>query len=209
MMTVLHDQKFQSVLNRLLRDSEGDSQRAAGDPTINSNEIVRMGDLYLSVSQAEGELLYLLARGRSAQFIVEFGASYGISTLYLGAAARDNGSRVVTTEIHPKKCAVLRDTLSQAGLADIVEVLEGDARETLKDINGPVDFVFLDGWKGMYLPVFNLLRPRLAANAILVADNVDHDAAQDYVRVVRSRDSGFLSVTTGKQEISLLITEAV
>lgn len=204
-MSYLDDKAFQKVLQHLLDEASKDSTRWSSDPGRTSNEIIRMGELYLAVSREEGQLLCLLAHSRSAKTIVEFGASYGISTLYLAAAARDNGGRVVTTEVHPKKCTALRDTLAQAGVADLVEVLEGDARETLADLEGPVEFIFLDGWKGMYLPVFELLRGKLAAGAIIVADNINHEAAQDYVETVRAGDSGFLSITMGKQEVSLLL----
>ena len=84
-----------------------------------------------------------------------------------------------------------------------MEVLEGDARETLKTIDTPVDFIFLDGWKGMYLPVYRVLRDRFSPDVMIVADNINHPAAADYLAEVRSKGSGFISLTLGKQEISL------
>ena len=166
-----------------------------------------MGELYLSISEEEGTLLYLLARSRKAQHMVEFGASYGISTVYLGAAARDNHGYLTTTEAHPKKCAAVRSNLEEAGLTDVVDLLEGDARETLAELAGPVDFVFLDGWKGMYLPVLNILQPKLAAGALILADNISHSGARDYVDAVRATDSDFISVTLGGQELSYFVGE--
>ncbi|MGD8324261.1 MAG: class I SAM-dependent methyltransferase, partial [Gammaproteobacteria bacterium] len=94
----------------------------------NSDSLTRMGECYLAVSRAEGRLLYLLARGAKAKYSVEFGASFGVSTVYLAAAARDNGGRLVTTEAHPGKCAAVRETLTAAGLSDVTTLLEGDAR---------------------------------------------------------------------------------
>ena len=172
------------------------------DHTTTSNDLVRMGDLYLSISEAEGMLLYLLARACRAHRIVEFGASYGISTLYLAAAARDNAGSLITTEVHPKKCAAIHATLRKAGLTEVVELLEGDARVTLAGIDGLVDFVFLDGWKSLYLPVLHILKPKLRQGTLIFADNINHAAAQDYCAAVRAPDSGFISITLDQQELS-------
>lgn len=172
------------------------SRRGAGDDAL-----IRMGDLYLAVSPAEGRLLYVLARGSRAVSIVEFGASFGISTIYLAAAARDTGGHVITTEVHPEKCAALRATVAAAGLADVVTVLEGDARETLQDVEAGIDFAFLDGWKSMYLPVLQILVPKLRAGALVAADNIDHEAARPYAEHVRSSPA-FVSHTLGKTELS-------
>ena len=206
-MNSLTDEKIAAVLERLHRESAGDSARWARDKTTNSDELVRMGELYLSISAEEGTLLYLLARSRKAQHMVEFGASYGVSTVYLAAAARDNNGHVTTTEAHPKKCKAVRETLAEAGLTDVVDLLEGDARETLAELEGPVDFVFLDGWKGMYLPVLNILKPKLEPGALILADNITHSAARDYVNAVRTPGSGFVSITLDGQELSYFIGE--
>ncbi|HEU4619809.1 MAG TPA: class I SAM-dependent methyltransferase [Gammaproteobacteria bacterium] len=200
-MNSLNDSDIAQVLEKLHEDAARDSERRARRSPERDDALIRMGELYLSVSQAEGNLLYLLARGSRAAKIVEFGASFGISTTYLGAAARDNGGRVITTEVHPEKCKALRRTLLAAGLGSVVTVLEGDARETLRTVDGPVDFVFLDGWKGMYRPVLELLLPKLRLGALVVADNVDLEAAQDYAQHVRT-DPSFVSYTLGKQELS-------
>lgn len=142
---------------------------------------MRLGEFYLAVSQEEGEFLYVFARAIGARNIVEFGASFGVSSIYLAAAATDNGGSLTTTEVHPDKCAALRDTFDRAGVSDAVNLLEGDARETLKGIEGPVDLLFLDGWKSAYLPVFDLLRPKMRPGAVVLADNCHHEAAQDYL----------------------------
>lgn len=204
-MNSLRDKKIVAVLKHLHREARGDSARWAMDSTTNSNDLVRMGEIYLSISEQEGRLLYLLARACGAQRIIEFGASYGVSTIYLGAAARDNNGVLITTEAHPKKCAALKNTLAESGIEDVVTLLEGDARDTLFEIKAPVDFVFLDGWKGMYLTVFEILKPALSAGAVIVADNITHSAARNYRTAVRAPDSGFVSTTVDKQEISLKV----
>jgi predicted O-methyltransferase YrrM len=201
-MNSLNDSKVARSLARLHESARGDSaRRAAARADGEENSLLRMGELYLSVSPEEGRLLYLLARASGATSYVEFGASFGVSTVYLAAAARDNGGRLVTTEVHPRKCAATRNVLADAGLGDVVTLLEGDARRTLRDADGGIGFVFLDGWKSMYLPVLQILLPKLRAGALVAADNIDHEGARDYAHKIRS-DAAFVSHTLGKMELS-------
>lgn len=200
-MNTLNDPSVASCLERLHAAAGRDSARRAQRPRADDDALIRMGDLYLAVSPTEGRLLYLLARGSRATSIVEFGASFGISTLYLAAAALDNGGRLVTTEVHPDKCAATRAMLADAGLADVATVLEGDARETLQTVDADIGFVFLDGWKSQYLPVLEMLVPKLETGALVAADNIDHEAAQPYAEHVRS-NATFVSHALGKMELT-------
>jgi predicted O-methyltransferase YrrM len=154
-------------------------------------------ELYIPVSPEGGRLLYTLIRASRPSTVVEFGTSFGISTIHLAAAVRDNGTgRVVSTELNEAKVARARANLAEAGLADVATVLPGDARETLADLPGPVGFVLLDGWKNLYLPVLRLLEPRLAPGALIVADDTISMAVQmtDYLSYVRDPAHGYLSV---------------
>ena len=156
------------------------------------------GELYIPVSPEGGRLLYTLIRASRPGTVVEFGTSFGISTIHLAAAVRDNGTgRVVSTELNAAKVARARANLTDAGLANVVTILAGDARETLADLPGPVGFVLLDGWKNLYLPLLRQLEPRLAAGALVVADDTVSMAAQmtDYLAYVRDPAHGYLSVS--------------
>jgi predicted O-methyltransferase YrrM len=161
---------------------------------------------YSAVTAEQGRFLYLLARASRAKRIFEFGCSFGISTVYLAAAARENGGVVVTTEVAPKKIIGARENLCLAELSEVVTILEGDALETLRHDTGSVDLLFLDGMKHLYLPVLELLRPRLTPGAIVVADNADMPSGRPYVDMVRSKQSGFVSVSLfgGRVELSSL-----
>jgi predicted O-methyltransferase YrrM len=163
---------------------------------------------YMAVTRAQGELLFLLARAAGARRIVEFGCSFGVSTLYLTAAARDCRGSVVTSEMVPSKCRATEEALRRAGLASFATVLEGDACETLRDVEGPIDLVFLDGAKERYGPVFELLRPKLRPGALVVADNADMPQARGYVDRMRARDAGIVSVPlfAGRTLVSCLAT---
>ena len=137
------------------------------------------------------------ALASGAKNIVEFGTSYGISTLYLAAAAKRNGGRVITCEYLPHKAAAARKYFQEAGLADYIELREGDALETLKDLDSRPDFVLLDGWPDLVFPVFKLLEPNLADRAVIAVDDVEgfSPAMQDYLDYVRRPENGYISST--------------
>ncbi|WP_297955737.1 class I SAM-dependent methyltransferase [uncultured Neisseria sp.] len=154
-------------------------------------------DKYIPIVPQQGAFLYMQALAKGAKNIVEFGTSYGISTLYLAAAAKKNGGRVITTEYLPHKAEAAHRHFAAAGLADYIELREGDALETLQDIAGGIDFVLLDGWPNLVYPVFKLLEPKLAPRAAVAVDDVEGyaPAMQDYLDYVRNPANGYVSAT--------------
>lgn len=164
----------------------------------------RLRDLWLPVSRETGTLLYMLARGSGARTIVEFGTSFGISTLHLAAALRDNGGgRLITSEFEPSKVARARSNLIAGGLIDMVEIREGDALQTLS-VNLPesVDLLLLDGAKALYPEILSLVESRLRPGAFVVADNAD--LCPEYLERVRSTGSGYMSTPFGEDvELSM------
>jgi predicted O-methyltransferase YrrM len=194
------------LLDRLFQAAEGDPARWAGLADRYPNGFTGVSareqadaydQLYIPVSPEGGRLLYTLIRASHPSTVVEFGTSFGISTIHLAAAVSDNGAgRVVSTELNAAKAAQARANIAEAGLADQVTILEGDALETLASLTGPVEFVLLDGWKNLYLPVLRLLEPRLTPGALVVADDTVSMAAQmaDYLAYVRDPGRGYLSI---------------
>jgi predicted O-methyltransferase YrrM len=161
-------------------------------------------DVYISVSREQGALLYLIARATNARRIVEFGSSFGISTIYLATAVLDNmhsnpGSRgeVISSEMEPHKHGVARQNLEAAGLSDFAKILLGDAMETFQTVEAPVDLVLLDGWKELYLPVVKLLKPKLRPGAVVMSDNIFtfKRALRPFVEYMESGENGFVSST--------------
>jgi len=152
-------------------------------------------DKYIPIHPDQGAFIYMQARATGAKNIFEFGTSYGISTIYLANAAKENGGRVITTEYLPHKVKAARQNLSDAGLADFVEILEGDARETLKTVNVNFDLVLLDGFPDMVFEIFRLIEPRLNIGAVIIVDDVDgfKQAMQDYLDYVRNPVNGYVS----------------
>ncbi|MER8990787.1 class I SAM-dependent methyltransferase [Mesorhizobium sp. M0678] len=158
----------------------------------------RLRDLWLPVSRETGTLLYMLARGSGAQTIVEFGTSFGISTLHLAAALRDNGGgRLITSEFEPSKVARERRNLTAGGLIDMVEIRQGDALQTLSvDLPESVDLLLLDGAKALYPEILSLVESRLRPGAFVIADNAD--LCPEYLERVRSTGSGYMSTPFGE-----------
>jgi predicted O-methyltransferase YrrM len=136
----------------------------------------------------------MLARSSRARTIIEFGTSFGISTLHLAAALRDNGGgRLITTEFEPSKVARARDNLTAGGLLDLVEIREGDALQTLSvDLPETIDLLLLDGAKALYPEILNLVESRLKVGALIVADNADH--SPDYLARVRPPAKDYMSI---------------
>jgi len=153
-----------------------------------------MKDYALPVSPESGRLLYMLARSLKARSIVEFGLSFGISTLHLAAALRDNGGgRIITTEFEASKVARARANLTDGGLIDLVEIREGDALQTLATgLPETIDLLLLDGAKALYCDILDLVESRLRSGAMIIADNADY--CPEYLERVRSIDAGYLSV---------------
>jgi predicted O-methyltransferase YrrM len=207
----LRSQPVKGVLDRLHAEARGDRWRfLALAPRILTGLFARrnlwtevmtpesMKGCYIPVSREQGELLYLTARAIGARRVVEFGTSFGISTLYLAAAVRDNGGgQVVGTEIEPSKHARALAHLAEAGLSAVSEVRLGDARETLRELPEPIDLLLLDGWKDLYLPVLDLVTPRLRPGAVVLADNIFtfKKSLRPYVESMQSGERGFVSTT--------------
>jgi len=153
---------------------------------------------FIPVDENAGRFLYALVRGAAPGTVVEFGTSFGISTIYMAAAIRDRGNgSIVTTELHAGKAAEAASYFEQAGLSDVIDLRVGDALETLKHLQPNVSVVFLDGWKNIYLPVLRLLEPVLLPGALVVADDLDLFPAvlAPYLAYVREPANRYVSVT--------------
>lgn len=200
MAITLQDPKVATVLDRmyteakdqmsLLRQRHGDFDR----PMTAQERADAMSEFYIPVTPEAGRLLYSLVRATRPATVVEFGMSFGISAVHLAAAVRDNGAgRVVTTELSETKIAAARRTFAEIGLTDVITILEGDALSTLAELDGPVEFVLLDGWKDLYLPVIELLEPRLSTGALVIADNANAADTAPYLDRVRKPENGYVS----------------
>ena len=202
------DEAARDVIRAAVADlSDADRTKMMQSKTDYRDLYHRLKDAPLAVSRETGHLLYMLTRSARAKAIVEFGTSFGISTLHLAAGLRDNGGgRLITSEFEPTKAARARENLSAGGLIDLVEIREGDALKTLSvDLPDQIDLVLLDGAKALYPEILDLVEERLPPGAIIVADNADD--SPDYLARVRAPGSGYMSMPfAGDVEFSVRIS---
>jgi len=160
-----------------------------------------LSDKLVALDRDKAEFCYQLCRANNAFRIVEAGTSYGVSTLYLAAAVRDNvhpaGGVVIGTENEPKKASAARAHFKQAGLSRFIDLREGDLRETLKQIDGPVDFLLIDIWMTMARPALELVTPHLRSGAIVICDNTGKYRSEyaDYFAFLNDPTNGFRTMT--------------
>ncbi|MBS0222739.1 MAG: class I SAM-dependent methyltransferase [Proteobacteria bacterium] len=162
-----------------------------------------VSDKLVALDRDKAEFCYQLCRATGARQLVEVGTSYGVSTLYLAAAVRDNiagsggSGRVIATEYEPEKAKAARANFSRAGLDALIELREGDLRETLKVIGDPVDFMLVDIWIDMARPALELVAPHLREGAIVICDNTQayREAYADYFAFIGDPANGFRTMT--------------
>lgn len=189
MTSTLSSEPVSLVLQRLLDAEREHDERALAalgpdvDFLAEPDAAVRadtLANIYMSVSADGGELLYLLARATGARTVVEYGTSFGVSTIYLASAVRDNGGgTVITTELQAGKVAAARANFRAAGVDDLIDLRVGDARDTLADLTEPVDLVLLDGWPDLALAVLRVLEPALRPGTLVLVDDVNVDFGRD------------------------------
>jgi predicted O-methyltransferase YrrM len=157
-----------------------------------------MADKMVALAPIKAEFCHMLCRALRAKRVVEIGTSFGVSTLYLADAVRANGGGIViATEYEATKAAQARANFAAAKLTAYIDLREGDLRETLKVIEGPIDFVLMDIWTEMARPALELVAPHLRPGAIVVADNTDQfrHAYRHFFEFVVDPANGFKTLT--------------
>jgi predicted O-methyltransferase YrrM len=178
------DDRVRAVLARM--EAEDAADRDADVPISQRS---------LAVGPDSGRLLFALVAPNAGCEVLEIGSSHGYSTIWLAAAARILGGRVVTLEQEPGKIEVWRRNIADAGLEEWVELVAGDAKETLPDLEDGFDVVFLDAWKDDYEVLFELARTKLDPGGVVVADNVTTSSTVAAYAAARQADPTLVSVT--------------
>ena len=168
-----------------------------------------LSDKLIALDRAKAEFCYHACRALRARRVVEAGTSFGVSTLFLAAAVRDNRREferrnddgdaciVIGTESEPAKAKLARGHFAEAGLGSLIDLREGDLRQTLTDIEGPIDFMLIDIWTPMARPALSLIAPKLREGAVVVCDNTlqFRDAYDDYFDFVHDPRNGLRTMT--------------
>jgi predicted O-methyltransferase YrrM len=196
--STIRDPRVVAVIERMQAERRRPPTGGPRENPADSHNPFDYSDIGFSIHPEQGDLIYMLCRGMRATRVVEFATSVGMSTLYFAAAMRDNGGgKVIGSELVPAKVATAKRNLVEAGLADYAEIREGDARQTLRDLGGPVDFALIDGWPlddegpSLALQVIKMVAPKLRLGGYVMNDN----AEPDFLDFIRDPQNGFLSVT--------------
>jgi predicted O-methyltransferase YrrM len=128
----------------------------------------------LAVGPEAALFLNSLGHAMAAKRVLEVGGSMGYSTIWLAEAADANGGQVISLEALDHKVAAIRGRAEQAGLANAVQVKQGDALHILRDLEGPFDLVLIDAWKDDYPAYFDLIFPNVRAGGLILADNITY-----------------------------------
>jgi predicted O-methyltransferase YrrM len=211
-LSVIRDPDLERLLSTLHARSDAqaeelknfEAQRPKGGPQSGEQAIKDFrSDKLVALDRDKAEFCYQLCRASDARRVVEIGTSYGVSTLYLAAAVRDNvragggHGAVIGTEYEPAKASAAQENFQQAGLDPFIDLREGDLRETLKQIDGPVDFMLVDIWIAMARLALELMAPRLKRGAIVICDNTEQYRAEyaDYFAFLNDPAQGFRTTT--------------
>jgi predicted O-methyltransferase YrrM len=203
------DARVDSTLHRLYADALRADPIARAAATGRGLEegapefYAAMKDAYMPVTPDLGMLLYALVRATAARTAIEFGTSFGISAIWMAAALRENGGgRLISSEMDETKARRAALNLAEAGVDAAVEIRTGPAQQTLAaSLPESVDFVFLDGAKSLYLPVLQLVEPRLRRGALIVADNTDMPDARSFIDYTRREAGGYRSASLATEAL--------
>jgi len=154
---------------------------------------------YLSITEEQGLFLVELIKKNKLKNIVEFGTSFGISTLFLAQGALETKGRIITTELIASKAEKAMENFKKAEVSNIIDVRIGDAMQTLQNHKAPIDLLFLDGWKDLYQPLFNMLESNFHTNTIIYVDNANMTESRAFLKEVGKNDKYTLeSIFEGK-----------
>lgn len=179
--------QIEITINHLYNDSKNDYLRmmkGAAKSIFRPIQPSDFKDAYLAISKEQGKDLVKLIKENKFKNVVEFGTSFGISTLFLAQGVMETGGNIITTELIESKARKALENFQKTGVNNLIELRVGDAMKTLENHNEPIDLLLLDGWKDLYLPLFRLLEPNFHSNTIIYVDNADMAESRSFLKTV-------------------------
>ncbi len=174
------------------------------DPAIEKvlKEIRKKDTGQLAVSEEDGRFLRMLIAASGSKRVLEIGAASGYSAIWMGLALRETGGRMVTIEYDAARAREAAANIKRAGLADIVQVVPGDAFAEIPKVAGTFDFVFLDAWKKDYQRFFDLVFPRMEKGGLFVAHNVVNKRSEmgDFLKTIDSHPALWTTIVSPSGE---------
>lgn len=150
---------------------------------------------FRNVPEHDGRLLRIMTQAMDAKHVVELGTSTGYSGVWFGLALKATGGKLTTYEIDAGRAATARENFKQAGMEDIVTVVEGDAHEEVKKLTGTIDLIFLDADKEGYVDYLNTLLPLLRPGGVILAHNINP----------RMADPAYMEAITTNPELETVV----
>ena len=186
------------------RQSRPAAQPAGGEAGVAKllAEIKKRDTGQLAVSEEDGRFLRLMIASSGAKRALEIGGASGYSAIWMGQAMRATGGTLVTIEYDPVRAKELAENIKRAGLADVVQVVAGDAFQQIPKLSGTFDFVFLDAWKKDYKRFFDTVYPRLDARGLFVAHNVVNKRSEmgDFLDVIHKHPGLWTTIVSPSGE---------
>lgn len=197
---------IQTTLNHLYNEAKQDSLRISKGlvkKSFDQMEPMDFSELYLSITKEQGAYLKELIIEHQFKNIIEFGTSFGISTLFIAEAILETKGHIITTELIESKAQKAIQNFKKAGISHLVEVRIGNAIETLKNHNSPIDLLLLDGWKDLYLPLFLMLEPNFHAQTVIYVDNADMEEVDAFLKII-GQNPKYQIESTNKGKVAII-----
>lgn len=207
-MIAKQQEQIEATLVDLFNDAKYDMvnmMKGAAKSIFRPMQPLDFKEAYLSISKEQGEDLVQLITENNLKNIIEFGTSFGISTLFLAQGVLETGGHIITTELIESKAHRAVENFKNAGVNDLIEVRIGDALETLKNHEHPIDLLLLDGWKDLYLPIFQMLEPNFYAHTLIYVDNANMADTKAFLKTVGQIQKYRLQLIFGGKAVIITI----
>lgn len=209
-MITTQQNQITATLNELFEDAKYDilkMMKGATKSVFRPMQPTDFKDAYLSISRKQGEDLKRLIKEKNIKNIVEFGTSFGISTLFLAQGVLETEGHIITTELIESKAQKAIQNFEKAGVNDLIEIRIGDALENLKNHDKPIDLLVLDGWKDLYLPLFQMLKSNFHANTFIYVDNAEMAESKAFLNTISQNKKYHLQAQFGGKVVLITIKE--
>lgn len=198
-------EQINSTITELYENAKYDKlkmMKGAAKSVFRSFKPENFEEAYLAISKEQGEDLVQLIKTNSLKNIIEFGTSFGISTLFLAQGILETKGHIITTELLASKVNKAIENFKKADVEKLIEIRIGDALETLKNHNKPIDLLLLDGWMNLYLPLFQMLEPNFHSNTVIYVDNANMSDSKTFLSAIAKNNTyAFQSKFGGKAVI--------
>ena len=209
-MHTISNSKITKTLNKLHKESSSEKltiMKGALKGIFRELRPSDMKEAYIAITREQGEYIYDLLVRSKAKNIIEFGTSFGISTIYLAAAAKENNGHVITTELLDSKSRIALQNFKVANVDSHIDLRIGDAMETLQNTPVDIDFLLLDGWNDLYHPLLKMLEPKLKKGAIIYTDNINFPGSKPFIKYIESQPKKFKNKRLSESKGGVELTE--